>query len=237
MTSAETSQKINAEFIENLAFIGSTLGPLFLHDPKLQQEVVGTLYETFSEADAQSLAVDWPFTSPGSLEKAFEKMTSTAEEGVLQDSAEELNALDSTTPSPLVMEYRRLFIGPGKKAAAPWGSVYTDKDQVVFGESTLQLRDWLREHGISINSGESDEPEDHIGTLLVLLSWLAEEQPEALTEFLQMHLLPWAPHFLEEMQESAEHPFFEGLAEVTLESLKGVQHALNLEVEEPRFYR
>ena len=38
----------------------------------------------------------------------------------------------------LYWEYRRLFVGPQAKVAPPWGSVYLDKDQVIFGASTME---------------------------------------------------------------------------------------------------
>ena len=134
-------------------------------------------------------------------------------------------------------EYRRLFVGPLAKPAPPWGSVYTDKDMVVFGASTMQLRDWMRRNGIAIEKGESDEPEDHIGTMLVLLAWLAEERPELVDEFLRDHLLTWSSHFLEQLEEAAEQPFYEGLANLTRKSLEGLQEERELEVAYPRFYR
>lgn len=215
------------ELLGNLVFIGSTLGPLFLHDPKTDWSLVGPLYETLAASDAQELAEAWPFGSPSVADVTLDAMV---KEAALATSSEEGLAA-------LADEYRRLFVGPEPKAAPPWGSVYTDKDQVVFGASTLALRDWLRSQGISIDSGESDEPEDHIGTLLVLLSWLAQEHPDLIPEFLKLHLLPWADHFLEIMQGATDHSFFEGLAVLTRESLADIQKELGLSVETPRFYR
>ena len=139
--------------------------------------------------------------------------------------------------SSLADEYRRLFVGPAKKAAAPWGSVYTDRDQVVFGLSTLELREWLRKNGIEIRRGKSEEPEDHIGTMLELMAWLADNRPELLGDYLQHHLLTWAPHFLVLMQNAAADAFFTGLAALTRSTLLGIQDALSLDVIEPRFYR
>ena len=136
----------------------------------------------------------------------------------------------------LMWEYRRLFIGPGAKPAPPWGSVYTDRECVVFGDTTLELRAWMREHGVARIVDERT-PEDHIGLLLALMAWLAQYQPENLEEFLRLHLLTWAGHFLDELAEAAEHPFYEGLARLTKASLDGLQDALGLEVETPRFYR
>ena len=67
-------------------------------------------------------------------------------------------------------EYRRLFVGPAPKPAPPWGSVYTDRECVVFGESTLALRAWMRAQGIA-RLVDDKTPEDHIGLMLVLMAW------------------------------------------------------------------
>lgn len=76
----------------------------------------------------------------------------------------------------LTWEYRRLFIGPGAKPAPPWGSVYTDRECVVFGATTLELRAWMREHGVARTADEKT-PEDHIGLMLALMAWLAQNSP------------------------------------------------------------
>ncbi len=219
----------------NLKIIGSTLGPLFLHDPLLEATAIGPLYRTLAETDPKMLAEEWPYVDTATAQPLVEAMVAGAERHC--DYREKAAAEESSAPDDLTVEFRRLFVGPDTKAAAPWGSVYTDKDQVVFGESTLALRQWLRTNGISVQHGEGKEPEDHIGTMLVLLSWLADEKPEAIPEYLQDHLLPWAPHFLEEMESASELPFFQSLAALTRASLQGAQDALELEVEEPKFYR
>ena len=136
----------------------------------------------------------------------------------------------------LTWEYRRLFIGPGAKPAPPWGSVYTDRECVVFGATTLELRAWMREHGVARTADEKT-PEDHIGFMLALMAWLAQNQPTDLGEFLSLHFLTWAGHFLDELADAAEHPFYEGLARLTRASLDGVQKTLGLKVVTPRFYR
>ncbi|MDR0309048.1 MAG: Tat proofreading chaperone DmsD [Coriobacteriales bacterium] len=93
-------------------------------------------------------------------------------------------------------EYQRLFIGPEHFRAPAWGSVYLDKDSVLFGSSTQELRAWMRKHDISA-SKTGNEPEDQIGKMLLLMAWLAEERPKLLPEFLSQHLMTWAPRYLE----------------------------------------
>lgn len=88
-----------------------------------------------------------------------------------------------------------------------------------------------------VAKGESDEPEDHIGTMLSLMGWLAQSKPDVLCEYLQNHLLIWAGHFLGIVESATVHSFYRGLAALARHSLEGIQHSLSLEVETPRFYR
>ncbi len=75
---------------------------------------------------------------------------------------------------PLQDARQRLLIGPHALPAPPWGSVWLDKESVLFGDSTLALRQWMRENSVVFSSGQN-EPEDHFGALLLLAAWLAEQ--------------------------------------------------------------
>lgn len=206
-----------------MILVGSTLGPFFLCDPEHDGARIAPGLEAICALDVAAAAKEWPFVSKESAHAALEKMHAGLEAGL---DAEEL-----------IWEYRRLFVGPAAKPAPPWGSVYTDKDMVVFGSSTMELRDWMRKSGIVVAKGESDEPEDHIGLMLELLAWLSEERPELVGAFLSEHLLTWSSHFLEQLEAAAQHPFYEGLAALTRASLEGMQVELDLKVDHPRYYR
>lgn len=204
---------------ESVAFLGETLGPLFLFDPA--DDRVAPLYEQLACIDAGAAAQEWPFAKQDEAEKALRLMH---------------DGLEAEDRNGVVWEYRRLFVGPAAKAAPPWGSVYTDRECVIFGESTLALRAWLRAKGIDV-PGAAGEPEDHIGTMLLLAAWIARNKPETLDEYLAEHLLTWVPHFLDVVREQTQSPFFEGLALLTSSSLSGLQDELGLDVKVPRFYR
>lgn len=228
---------LSPEVREGLVFVGQTLGPLFLHDPALEREVVWPLYEALAGADARALAEEWPFVAADDIEPALAALIAGLRFDDRESGAEAAALQGSAVHEDLVWEYRRLFVGPGAKAAPPWGSVYTDKDQVVFGQATLDLREWLRANAVAVVKRQSDEPEDHIGTMLELLAWLAEHRSQLVRPYLEQHLLPWAPHFLELMETASDQPFFQGLARTTALTLGGIQHDLDLAVEVPRFYR
>lgn len=209
-----------AALMEAVAFVGSALAPFFLNDPR-----TGDAAESFAalaELDAAAAAADWPFADAAAAETALALMVEGLAAGADNDD--------------LVWEYRRQFVGPGRFPAPPWGSVYTDRECVIFGESTLALRAWMRRAGINRTTDERT-PEDHIGLMLAMLAFLAQNRPELVDEYLRDHLLTWAPHYLEVLEEATTHPFYRGLAQLTRASLEGLGAARELSVTLPRFYR
>lgn len=210
---------IDAALCERIAFIGNVLGPLFLHEPCSEQ--VRELYTTLAAMDAQEAAEEWPLVLAETAQPSLERMRT---------------ALESETEEDLTWEYRRLFVGPARKAAPPWGSVYLDKDQVIFGISTLDLRRWMRENGIANTAGDND-PEDHIGRMMLLMSWLSENDPAALPSFLQDHLLTWAPRFLCVVEQETDSEFFSALASLSAASLEGVRESLGITAAPAKLYR
>ncbi len=203
-----------------IAFVGETLGPFFLQDPVKGD--ARAAFEAVAALDPSEAGQAWPFVSDERAAELLAEMVDGLKDGIEDEG--------------LVWEYRRLFVGPAPKPTPPWGSVYTDRECVVFGVSTLALRRWMRENGIERTTDEKT-PEDHIGLMLVLLAWLAENKPELVETYLSDHLLTWSSHFLDQLIESAEQAFYRGLAGLAKESLEGIQAELGLEVVYPRFYR
>lgn len=206
------------EPMDAIVFAGASLAPFFLNDPR-----IGGI-AALAELDVAAAAAEWPFVGDevAEAEEALAAMKEGLAAGADHDD--------------VVWEYRRLFVGPGHLPAPPWGSVYTDRECVVFGESTLALRAWMRAVGVERLTDERT-PEDHIGLMLALLSFLAAERPELVDDYLRDHLLTWAPHYLEALEEAAEQPFYAGLARLARLTLAGIQRERGLTVELPRFYR
>ncbi|RDB67103.1 Tat proofreading chaperone DmsD [Gordonibacter pamelaeae] len=209
-----------SDVLEGIAFVGETLGPFFLQDPKTGE--AGAAFQALAALDVDAAAAEWPFAGEAEARACLALMKEGLAHGIEDDD--------------LVWEYRRLFVGPAPKPAPPWGSVYTDRECVVFGESTLALRAWMRAQGIA-RLVDDKTPEDHIGLMLVLMAWIARNQPADLDDYLRLHLLPWSPHFLDELAEAAKQPFYEGLARLAKASLEGIQSERALDVAYPRFYR
>lgn len=248
---------------DGAVFVGQVLGPLFSIDPSRAE--VRPRYDALAALDVDAAAQDWPGAAmrgaeavarvrealvlvrdalagagadgarSADTEGAAGSVDADAGAGAV-DAAGIAGAAHAVIGDALVWEYRRLFVGPGHLVAPPWGSVYTDRECVIFGLTTLELRRWMRENRIKV-AEDKGEPEDHIGTMLSLMAWIAEQRPELLPEYLRDHLLTWAPHYLDVLERETVHPFFRGLVQLTRESLAGLQEALALQVTVPRFYR
>ncbi len=194
-------QKLLADF----SLCAQTLGALFSYNPSDAR--VNKLIHLFSSSEWQS---EWPFNNIYDCQRIDKRF---------QDSLNEQETLQEA--------YQRLFIGPDALPVPPWGSVYLDKENNVFGISTLELRAWLRNNQINIELNQN-EPEDHIGLLLLLTAWVVENKPELLRGLLEMHLLPWAYRYLEKMQLQSGHAFYEATALLANETLKYIQQAIQL---------
>lgn len=151
-------------------------------------------------------------------------------------SPEIVNKLQQGLINPdLELEHQALFIGPYQFKAAPWGSVYLDPEQVIFGASLLKLRNFLHQNQVEFVKLQ-DEPEDHIGLMLMLASYLAEHHPEILAEFLTEHFFTWSDHYLALLAEQ-ESLFYQGLALLTQYTLVNWQQQLALPKKKVQLYR
>ena len=102
-------------------------------------------------------------------------------------------------------EYFDLFIGVGRGELVPYASFYLTG--FLYDRPLVRLRDDLKRLGLKRAEGHHD-PEDHIGTLLEIMSGLAARTIDAPRDeerqFFRIHLAPWAGRFFSDL-ETAEH--------------------------------
>ena len=61
------------------------------------------------------------------------------------------NELENTENlEKLKVEFARLFIGPYRLAAPPYGSIYLDEERKIMGDSTIDVRRRYIESGLSL---------------------------------------------------------------------------------------
>lgn len=201
----------------NQAFVASMrlLGTLFVESPKTQD-----FKRALEAVRSLDLVEDWPFGDQEALAHAA---------GLFQQGASE-------SEDELVRAYTRLFRGPNSLPAPPWGSVYMDRDQVMYGWTWNELKAWMRSNGVE-GTYEENDPEDHVGRLMLMAAAVAAERPECLCELLADHLLCWSDHFLAYFAERTSFPTYLGIAALTRTTLLDVQEVLGIEPATRKFFR
>lgn len=150
--------------------------------------------------------------------------------------AELLKAVEADGTDDLAMDFQQLFEGCEVMPAPPWGSVYLDKEQVIFGETTVAYRRFLADKEMSLDTGMR-EPEDQFGLMLMAMSKLAEaEDSEAIKALLSVHLLPWAPRYLELMQKNANTQSYQLLGAMAEQWLAFIAEELAVTAVEKKVY-
>jgi TorA maturation chaperone TorD len=114
-------------------------------------------------------------------------------------------------------DYVKLFVGPTRLPAPPWESVYLTEGDLIFQESTLEVRAAYREAGYQA-AGYPHEADDHLATELNFMMSLIEDTKLAygnedallvralLTaqgKFLEEHLNKWLLPFADRLNEKS----------------------------------
>ncbi len=143
-------------------------------------------------------------------------------EGLIPAEGEDLDEIKEE----LNVDFARIFLGPGPSPAFPYESVYRSRSGLLMQGPFDEVRDSYRMAGINKNP-ELKEPEDHIAVELAFMAQLCNqsemavknhEGKEALIqfehqkEFLQNHLLSWAPSFCADIRRTAQTEFYQSLA-------------------------
>ena len=169
---------------------------------------------------------------PGLSEKLENLESSMAE--VCETAAESVQIMRKEFKTGSCLEsirvdFAKLFVGPFKLLAAPYGSVYLDGGRKMMGDSTLDVRSRYREAGLDTAKNFKDAP-DHISAELEFMYFLIFKEIEAFADsdtktamgliqkqksFLEDHLMAWVPQFAENIIENAENPFYPNLAKAT----------------------
>ncbi len=171
------------------------------------------------------VARSWPQTGEAS---ARETGLALLADALSQDNATLLPALKR--------DFTELFIGPVTLKAIPWGSPYLHEKRLLCGPSTQALVQFYQHYGILVTT-QLNEPVDHIGLMLSVVSSLLERAADApeggdldvLRVLLAEHLLPWSTRFCDKLLENAQTPYYQGLGWLIRSVLEGLRADLGVQ--------
>jgi putative dimethyl sulfoxide reductase chaperone len=176
------------------------------------------------------------YYQPGSEfaeERLFDSMLAAAEQldPTLAELARDLgDAFVGQELEALLVDYARLFLGPGEALARPYGSFWLSGDKTVMQDSTLAVRELFRQGGLDLDESFNEVP-DHVAVELELLYRLNFRGNEARQagksadvdavealerRFLDEHLGAWVGPFTAAVKSSASTVFYRQLAELTV---------------------
>lgn len=165
-------------------------------------------------------------------EKVFETMCAAASriDGGLAGCARRLGeAFAAEGHEDLLLDYTRLFLGPGEAIAQPYGSFWLSADGILMGDTTAAVSRLYEEGGFEIAEDFRELP-DHIAAELEFLYLLIfrENQvrragdPQSLAavadlrrRFLADHLGRWVGQFTGAVTKGAKSGFYRELAALT----------------------
>ncbi|RMH70681.1 MAG: molecular chaperone TorD [Gemmatimonadetes bacterium] len=121
----------------------------------------------------------------------------------------------------LTVEYARLFVGPFKLEAPPYGSLYLETEGKVMGDTTMAVKNMYRQYGLEIAEDFKELP-DHIAVELEFMYYLGyqasvngnrETYIQAQRTFLKQYLAPFVFPFCEQIKTNTTNEFYRQLAE------------------------
>lgn len=134
---------------------------------------------------------------------------------------------DNNELEQLKIDYSKLFVGPFKLLASPYGSTYLEGSEVLMGDSTMDVKNFYGQEGLFLNIKEAP---DHIAIELEFMCFLIFKEIEAIKtpdqekenyylikqlSFLETHIGRWIPEFTDKVIANAQTEFYKNLARTT----------------------
>lgn len=158
--------------------------------------------------------IEFPFSlgivlSSTDGKKAKERM----KEGLLKLPHE----LSQSVLDVFAVDYADIYLS-NTFGASPQESVWIDDDNLRLQEPTFQVRSFYKAHDLKVSDWRS-RSDDHLVSELDFIAFLLEkggtDNLRHAAQFLDEHLLRWAPKFCEVISRRSATVFFSALAQIT----------------------
>ncbi|MES9900541.1 MAG: molecular chaperone TorD family protein [Sedimenticola sp.] len=188
---------------------------------KSRSEIYGLLTRVFREEPTEAFIKE--LRGPR-LSGAFSEMEVDLGDSFYSDPEPEVR-------DALVLEFTRLFIGPGRHISAH-ESIFVEVDSGaggLWGAKTVEVKKFIETAGLDYEAGFTGIP-DHVSVELEFMQKLAEWEADKWIQedrksaeyclsvqrmFLGEHLLCWIPQLCDAILDQAELPFYRAMAELT----------------------
>ncbi len=193
-----------------------------MKDISLSARIIGSFFYSPLTNENNKAAIEALFNDYINLDEPFQSFI-TEVRGASKD------ALDQ--------DFCLLFEGAGIMPAPPWGSVYLNRDNILFGESTANYYQFLQENSLELDTG-MQEPVDQFGLMLLAISQLLEVNTDEsiVKTLIGIHLFPWCFRYLELLEQHAETKTYKQLARLTYAWCSDIKDTFAIETEPNTLY-
>ncbi|MGX9416439.1 TorD/DmsD family molecular chaperone [Vibrio sp. WJH972] len=130
----------------------------------------------------------------------------------IKEVSQALDAFKFVDRTELQTEHERLFTMQELMPAPPWSSMYLDKESILFGQSNKSYCDFIEHCGLGLRENAED-PEDHIGLMLIVLGMLIDdEQEQHVKELIGEYLATWTTFYFARLTEVSPSSAYAKLA-------------------------
>lgn len=204
----------SATALDQIAAAFATLGRLHLMSP--DEETLSLMKDLLDE---------WPFEAEGDTEFGLTELRASFE--------------DKETVVDIRRDHNLLYGVTATAKVPPYESVHRGDDGLVFDEETLQVRAEYRKLGLQAPK-LNREPDDHIGLEFNFIAQSALKALDALeagsetdasryygigVQFMNSHIMEWAPLMLEDAAEQADTRFYRAIMYLSLGALAAYAQA------------
>lgn len=144
-------------------------------------------------------------------------------------------SLEALSQEQLSVDHAALFIGPFELIAAPYGSVYSEGQRQLMGDTTINTLRFYENAGLAL---DVKEPPDHIAIELEFMSYLCRKEVEAsgagdykdAEKFRDMQIqffntsLGWTQQFCDSIKQGSENSFYHSLADCLSRFMVSCEH-------------
>lgn len=143
------------------------------------------------------------YNNKGMLDVINMKSTTESKDELIGSLLLLLNEFGKSDIKSLILTHDEYFMGIGNMPLPPWGSVYLDRESVIFGQSTQEFKNFINHVGIEFET-QNNDPLDHIGLMFMVLGELLNIQQqqqvmEEINDLLSCHLLPWSQYYIDQL--------------------------------------
>lgn len=144
---------------------------------------------------------------------------------VLDEAAAQEGGVDALARE-VQLDHTYLFRMTGQSRTTPYESVYRTDEAIMFGETLFDVRRYLADAGLQVESG-LNEPEDHAGLEFMLTAaLLSQGRTDEARAFLSEHLLVFGPVYLANLEKRARSGYYRAVAALCAAVLTETAEAL-----------